>query len=126
MATIEQRLRALEAKRKVRVATASREERFIGDDGRPWMRYSDGGVSIELPCNGRDDPLDAIWNQVEAGEERPEGLTLGESEAWDTAVMKRIGDQVIKRIAAGELMSDDLTPQERDCWELVLAVREKF
>lgn len=127
MKTLASRVAALEKKQKQVISDSGyREQRFIGRDGQPWVRYSDRVFSIELPCNGRDDPLQVIAQQVESGAEKPDGLVPEESEAWDVELMGKLGKQIIRRILAGEVMPEDLTPNERDCWELVEAVREKY
>lgn len=132
MSTKEQRQRiaALERRQKtvVPMDDGYREEQFI-KGGQLWKRYFDSKfpyITIELPCNGRDDPLDAIGQRVESGEKKPDELTPEESDCWDTSLMGHLGDQIIKRIHAGEITPEDLTPNERECWELVEAVREKY
>lgn len=127
MKSLASRVAALEKQHKqIAVGHSQRWERFTGEDGNPWVRYFDGIYSVELPCNGRDDPLDWIFQRVEAGEEKPEGLSAGESEAWNGAIYKKIGERIVQRILAGEVMPEDLSPNERECWELVEAVREKY
>ena len=127
MKSLASRVAALEKQHKqIALEQAKRSERFTGEDGNPWVRYFDGIYSVELPCNGRDDPLDWIFQRVEAGEAKPQGISPGESEAWDGAIYQKVGKQVIDRILSGEIKPDDLTPHERDCWELVEAVREKY
>lgn len=130
MARLDERLRKLESRQKPveQRDDGYREEPFI-KDGQPWRRYFNSKfpyITIELPCNGRDDPLDAIGQRVESGEKKPDDLTPEESDCWDTSLMGHLGDQIIKRIHSGELTPEDLTPNERDCWELVTAVREKY
>lgn len=126
MATLSKRLTALEKKQKKSVSDDGyREEGFLRD-GKPWMRYSDGWYAIELPCNGRDDPLDDISGRVDKGEAMPDGLLPEEVEAWQVSLMGKLGNDLIRRIASGELARDALSPQELDCLELVEAVRAKY
>lgn len=131
MKSLASRVAALERKQKRLVFDDGyREERFIGKDGLPWVRYhmvKDAWLpAIELACNGRDDPMQEISRRVETGEAKPAGLTHDESEIWDISLMKKLGEQIIRRIHTGEIVPEDLSPNERDCWELVTAVRERF
>lgn len=132
MKSLASRVAALEKKQKPVVSDSGyKEERFTGEDGLPWVRYTDNFTgryipAIELPCNGRDDPMGAIAEMVEAGVAKPSDLTPGELEIWNLSIYQMIGEQIITRILSGEVKPDNLTPHERDCWELVEAVREKY
>lgn len=128
MKSLASRVAALERKRKKVIShDGYKEERFTGKDGRPWVRYGDGGwFSIELPCNGRDDPLAYISQRVDSGEAMPDGLLPEEIDSWQVSLMDKLGSEMIKRLHAGEIDRAALTPQELDCVELVEAVRNKY
>lgn len=86
MKSLASRVAALEKRHKtISSLSALGEERFIGRNGMPWVRYNYGDCSIELPCNGRDDPIGSISQRILAGEAMPSDLCDQEREYWELA-----------------------------------------